>query len=82
MQRLDLAAGDDHLDVGDPVRELSDCMPDVRRRLEVAAHTRPQRLGLADVEDLAARVAEDVDAGLRRQPFQLVFKPFLHRLQA
>ena len=39
--------------------------------LEVLAHARAQRLRLADVEHLVALAAEEVDAGARRQPFQL-----------
>ena len=46
----------------------------VAARLEVRAHARPQRLRLADVEDVAALVAEEVDAGLRRQRFELVLE--------
>ena len=40
----------------------------VAAALEVAAHARPQRLRLADVEDLARAVAKQVDAGLGREP--------------
>ena len=82
VQGFDLAPGDDHLDVADAPRQLGDRVPDVGRGLEVTTHPRPQRLGLAHVEDLAALVAEDVDAGLRRQTFQLVFEPLLHWQQA
>jgi hypothetical protein len=82
VQRLDLAAGDDHLDVGDALRKLRNCVPDVGRGLEVTAYAGPQRFGLANVEDVPPRVPEDVDTGLRRQPFQLLFESFLHWLQA
>src|SRR5262245_3778061 len=81
MQRLDLAARDDHLDVRDPLGQLRDGVPDVCGSLEIAANARAQRLGLAHVEDLAARVAEDVDAGLRRQSFELLVESFLHQAQ-
>ena len=74
VQRLDLGVGDDHLDVGDALRQPLDRRARVRRGLEVRAHARPQRLRLADVEHLAALVAEEVDAGLRREPFQLLFQ--------
>ena len=74
VQRLDLGVRDDHLDVGDPLRQPLDRRARVRRGLEVRAHARPQRLRLADVEHLAALVAEEVDAGLRRKPFQLLFQ--------
>ena len=74
VQRLDLGVRDDHLDVGDPLGQALDRRARVRRRLEVRAHARPQRLRLADVEHLAALVAEEVDAGLRREPFQLLFE--------
>ena len=73
VQRLDLGVRDDHLDVGDPLGQALDRRARVRRGLEVRAHARPQRLGLADVEHLAALVAEEVDARLRREPFQLLF---------
>jgi hypothetical protein len=82
VQRLDVAAGDDHLDVFDALRQLRDRVPATGRRLEVAAHARAERLRLADVEDGALRVTEDVDARLRRQQLQLVFEPLVHRDQA
>ena len=49
MERFGLVAGDDHLDVGDAVRELPDRRAAVSA-LEVAAHARAQRLRLPDVE--------------------------------
>jgi hypothetical protein len=82
MQGLHLAAGDDHFDVGDALGQLRNRVPDVGGGLKVAAYARPQRLGFPDVENLAAAVTKDVDTGLRRQPFELVFEPFLHGLQA
>ena len=42
--------------------------------LEVRADARPQRLRLADVEDVAVRVPEQVDARLRRERLQLVLR--------
>ena len=44
VQRLDLAAGDDHLDVRHPAGELPDLGPAVAGLLEVRAHARPQRV--------------------------------------
>src|SRR5262249_20208714 len=74
MERLDLAARYDRLDVGDAVDELVDAEPVVAAPgLEVLAHARTQRLGLADVKDVSPSGAEDVDARLRREAFQLVF---------
>ena len=63
--------GDDHLDVFDPLDELRRAQAPVAAGAEVAAHARAQRLRLADVEQLAAVVAEEVDAGLRRQGSEL-----------
>ena len=65
VQRLDLGPGDDHLEVGDPRDHPADPRPGVAALLEVAPHARPERLRLADVEDLLVRVAEQVDARLR-----------------
>ena len=74
VERLDLAAGDDHLEVGDPRHELRDRGAAVAApRLEVGAHARPQRLRLADVEHVALLVPEEVDARLRgRKRLQLL----------
>ena len=72
MERLDLAAGDDRLDPRRPLDERVDAEPVVAAPgLEVLAHAGAQRFGLADVEDLVGLVAEEVDAGARRQPLQL-----------
>ena len=72
VERLDLGAGDDHLEVGDPRDEVGDRRAGVAAAgLEVRADARPQRLRLADVEDLAPLVAEEVDARLRRKRLQL-----------
>ena len=72
VQRLDLGARDDHLDVVHALRQLRDRRPVAAARLEVRAHARAQRLRLADVEDLALLVAEEVDARLRREALQLL----------
>jgi hypothetical protein len=74
MECLDLGVGHDHLEVGDPLGQLSDRRPRVRARLEVAPHARPKRLRLADVEHVAARVAEEIDARLGRERLQLVLE--------
>ena len=78
VERFDLGAGDDHLDVLHAFGQLLDLRPTVLRGLEVRADPGPQRLRLADVEDVAAGVPEEVDARLRRQPFQLVLEPRSH----
>ena len=67
VQRLDLGPGHDHLEVGDARDELRDRGALSAGRLEVRAHARAQRLRLADVEHVAALVAEQVDARLRRK---------------
>ena len=79
MERFGLVAGDDHLDVGDAVRELRDRGAAVSA-LEVAAHARAQRLRLPDVQRLALFVAEDVHARLARKRRQRPFKVFTHSL--
>jgi hypothetical protein len=70
VERLDLGVGDDHLEIGDPRGQASD----PRAGLKVAAHTRPKRLRLADIEHLAPLVAEEVDARFRRQRLQLLLE--------
>src|SRR5262249_42050339 len=67
VERLDLGASDDRLDVGAAVDELVDAEPGVAAPgLEVLEHARTEGLRLADVEDVCPRGAEDVDARLRR----------------
>ena len=78
VEGLHLVLGHDHLDVLDPLGELLDRRPGAVARLEIGAHTRPQRLGLADVEDLTALVAEQVDARLRGQGLQLLLQVLRH----
>src|SRR5207245_1582443 len=51
VERLDLAARHDDLDVLHARRQLRDLRAPVARSLEVRAHARAQRLRLADVED-------------------------------
>ena len=78
VQCLDLARRDDRLDRLDPRGHVLDPLPRVARaRLEVRADARPQRLRLADVQDVAPAVAEDVDARPSRQALQLALDPVL-----
>ena len=73
VERLDLGAGDDHLEVVDSGDESRDRLAGVAASgLEVRAHAWAQRLRLADVEHAALGVAKEVDARLRGQAFQLV----------
>ena len=53
--------------------QLLDLRTAVRRCLEVRAHPRAERLRLADVEDVARRVAEQVDARPRGSVFSCSF---------
>ncbi len=62
VERLRLGAGDDRLHVRDPLDELRRAEPRGAGALEVAADAGPQRLRLADVEDVALPAAEEVDA--------------------
>ena len=78
VQGLDLVAGDDHLDVRNPVGQLLDRRAGVRVGLEVRPDARAERLRLAHVEDLALGVLEDVDARLGRERLQARFQRFLH----
>ena len=79
VERLDLGAGDDHLDVRDPLRQQPDLRAAVLAVLEVRAHARAERLRLADVEDVAFRVAEQVDARASRAAVSAVLDAFSHR---
>ena len=73
MERLDLAAGDDHLEVGDAADEVRDRRAGVATSLlEVRANPRAQRLRLADVQHGAVLVAEEVDPRPGRETLQLV----------
>ena len=72
VERLGLVPGDDDLDVRDEADELRDARPSVPA-LEVAAHARAEGLRLPDVEDVAALVPEEVDAGSSGQRFQRFF---------
>ncbi len=72
VQRLDLGAGHDRLDLDGLRGELLD--PGARvaaSRLEVLTDARPQRLRLADVEHVTAVAPEEIDTGPRREAFQL-----------
>ena len=65
LQRLDLGADDGPLDAGRGGHHLLGARVQVREVGEVAFSRWPQALGLADVDDPAARVAEPVDAQAR-----------------
>ena len=71
VQRLRLALRDDHLDAPDPVDHPVDADAHVGAAVEVAAHASPERLRLADVEDVVAIPAEEVDARAARQLAEL-----------
>ena len=71
MERLRLALRDDHLDAGDARDEVADALTRVAAAVEIAAHPGPERLRLADVEDLVARVTKEIDARSLRQPTEL-----------
>ena len=67
VQRVLLGAGGDDVQRGDPLGQLARLALQRARRAEVGAHPRAQIGRLADVDHLARRVAEGVDAGLGRQ---------------
>jgi hypothetical protein len=72
-RRLLLVGGDDGLEVPDGALEDGDERALIALGvLEVASHPRPQALGLADVNDRALLVLEEVHARLGRQPFELL----------
>ena len=73
VERLDLGAGDDHLEVGDRGRRAAPIPCRVSpERWKYAPNAWPQRLRLADVQHLSRAVAKEVDARLRRQALELV----------
>ena len=70
QQRLELAVGDDHLEVRHPADQYEGLEVARRARcpgIEVGADPSPQVLGLAHVQHLTAAVLEQVDAGRARQ---------------
>ena len=72
-RRFLLVGGDDRLEVPDRALQDRDEGAVVALRvLEVAPHARAQALGLADVDDDALLVLEEVDARLRRQRLELL----------
>jgi len=79
VQGLDLVLGHDHLDVLHPVRQLLNRSPAVLRLLKVGPHPRPEGLGFSDVEHVSRPIPEQVDPGLGRQAFQLIFEPGGHQ---
>ena len=63
MKRLHPAPGDDYLEVGDPRHEpWNRGLVVAAALLKIRAHARPQRLRLADVEDVTPLVPKEVDA--------------------
>jgi len=74
-----LGARDDHLNVRDAARQERDLRAAVLALLEVRADARAERLRLAHVEDVAFRIPEEVDPGLRGQRRQLSLHTFFHR---
>ena len=72
VQRLDLVAGRDRLDLGHPLDQLGNAGAPVAAGAEVAAHARAQRFRLADVENAPLLVVEEVDAGCGRKRPQLL----------
>ena len=72
VERFDLGRRHDHLEVLDSPDEVRDRGAGVAApRLEVRADAWPQRLRLADVEEVTLRVSEEIDARFRRQALQL-----------
>ena len=71
VQRLRLALGDDHLDALDAVDHPVDADAHVAAAVEVAADARPERLRLADVEDVVPLAAKEIDARAARQLAEL-----------
>ncbi len=69
-QRLDLVLLDDEVDVADVLAQLHGFEAALGAGVEVATHAIPQPLRLADVDNLAALVLHQVDAGLERQIFE------------
>ena len=65
-QRFLVVARDQSFDIGDPPHQKLDLRALVGM-IEVGAHPRPQILGLADVDDLAASFAHQINAGSGRQ---------------
>jgi hypothetical protein len=70
VERLHLGLGDDHLDALDTLDQPVE--PEARvPAAEVRAHASAERLRLAHIENGLLRVAEQVDARLRRDLLQL-----------
>ena len=51
----------------DDLQDRNECARIAARVLKIASNARPQALGLADVNDSAFLVLEEVDARLRRK---------------
>jgi hypothetical protein len=81
VERLDVCLRDDRLDVVHALDERRDPHPVVAAPgLEVLPHAGTQRLRLADVENVAALAAKEVDARLRRDPLQLLLHALAHAI--
>ena len=80
-QRLGLGVDDDGVEVVDAAHQLARLQRLRVRPREVRAHPRPQRLRLADVENLTLGVFHQIHAGLRGQVPQLRSDGFRNRHQ-
>jgi hypothetical protein len=78
VERLDLVLSDDHLNVGNPLRQLPNRSTAVRALLKVGPHPRPQRFRFTDVQNIPTAIPKQVDPGPSRQRFQLILKPRSH----
>ncbi len=78
VECLDLGGRDDDLDLLDALDQPVEPEPAVPAA-KVRAHAGAQRLRLADVEDGALGIAEQVDAWLRREPLELCLDAVLAR---
>jgi|SRR3990172_8050619 len=65
-ERLEFGLSDDDVDVANLPDHACGASDMVRVFGEIGAHPVSEDFGLADVEDLAAIAAHDVDAGFRR----------------
>ena len=70
-ERLEFAVGDDIVEVVDVAHHLVDLGQMLFHRAEIAAHAVFERLGLADIDDVARAVLHDVHARPQRQLVRL-----------
>src|SRR5207344_1863941 len=78
VKGLNLVLGDDHLDVGNPLRQLPNRSPAVRALLKVRPNPRPQGLGFAHVKHIPTAIAKQVNPRPSGQGLQLILKPRRH----